>query len=521
MRLCASHCSPARACSSSNAPTTRSCWCLPSRRRRRSPTSARPSATRCASRCRARRSPASCHEEDGRRSSPMCRRCRCRALRSMPGARRSEQPCRSCETSAFPTSGRRSSSPPASARRPRPPRARPAVRAGIRACVLRQRASSTTSRIPTSSSSGRTKAVPLRIARELVDADVVVCVSAAETVVHGGPASCSPSGGPEALRACRGAVAARAQRLARLASRRSPWRTRSRGESPLLGVSLALDQPRIAETAFGYPYDPRAAERIAARGWRSLFRLLPGPSGSASSGRYRVRSPPRQRSPDRRRSRTPRRCCARSTCASIELDAPLDAICLGIPRTTPYLPRERPNPLLAAYLGLGLALRLWRERPPVVDGGTAILAPPLPPPLRTSRRSSRTARSSTRPAAGSIRRPIDEAEEPPRPTRVRLDAIAAGRACHPLSPFADWAAIQQQTERLGAVIVGGCRDAAARASSASSPHRAPAQRMELALGGGWRRRDRLPALAALLPDPRRQARGSSRGTASSARAAAR
>src|SRR4029078_8645521 len=59
------------------------------------------------------------------------------------------------------------------------------------------------------------------------------------------------------------------------------------------------------------------------------------------------------------------------------LGQPLDAICLGVPGTTPYLPRERPNPLLAAYLGLGLALRLWRDAFPVVDGGTAILVHPF------------------------------------------------------------------------------------------------------------------------------------------------
>ena len=57
----------------------------------------------------------------------------------------------------------------------------------------------------------------------------------------------------------------------------------------------------------------------------------------------------------------------------ITLDGGLDAICIGVPRTTPYLPRERPNPLLAAYLGLGLALRLWRDAFPVAAGGTAIL----------------------------------------------------------------------------------------------------------------------------------------------------
>ena len=55
------------------------------------------------------------------------------------------------------------------------------------------------------------------------------------------------------------------------------------------------------------------------------------------------------------------------------LDEPLDAIVIGIPPTTPFLPRARPNPVAAAYLGLGLALRLWRNAFPVREGGTAIL----------------------------------------------------------------------------------------------------------------------------------------------------
>ena len=42
------------------------------------------------------------------------------------------------------------------------------------------------------------------------------------------------------------------------------------------------------------------------------------------------------------------------------------------------MPRERPNPVSAAYLGLGLALRLWRNAPPIAPGGTAILVHPLP-----------------------------------------------------------------------------------------------------------------------------------------------
>ena len=60
----------------------------------------------------------------------------------------------------------------------------------------------------------------------------------------------------------------------------------------------------------------------------------------------------------------PRRCCAATVFQGRELDEPLDAIVIGIPPTTPFMPRERPNPVSAAYLGLGLALRLWRNAPP-------------------------------------------------------------------------------------------------------------------------------------------------------------
>jgi len=56
------------------------------------------------------------------------------------------------------------------------------------------------------------------------------------------------------------------------------------------------------------------------------------------------------------------------------IDTPLDVAVIGVPATTPYLPRERPNPVLTAYLALGFALRLWRDRFPLNDGGTVILA---------------------------------------------------------------------------------------------------------------------------------------------------
>ena len=229
--------------------------------------------------------------------------------------------------------------------------------------------------------------------------------------------------------------------------------------APLLGVSLALDQPRIAETAFGYPYDPRAAERIAASRTAKLFRWLPGavrlrviralPVSITAAGAF-AGLPSVAHAEALLRSIELR---------SIELDRPLDAICLGIPRTTPYLPRERPNPLLAAYLGLGHALRLWRRsrlsptaaRRSCSTGFTA--ASPI-------RRSCRTARSSRRRARGSIPSSSTRRSERPRRTSGRSTAIARdGRAIR-CSRTPTGQAIRRQTERLGTVIVGGCRDAA-------------------------------------------------------------
>ena len=255
--------------------------------------------------------------------------------------------------------------------------------------------------------------------------------------------------------------------------------------APLLGVSLALDQPRIAETAFGYPYDPRAAERIAASRAAKLFRWLPGavrlrviralPVSITAAGAF-AGLPSVAHAEALLRSIELR---------SIELDRPLDAICLGIPRTTPYLPRERPNPLLAAYLGLGHALRLWRSQPPVADGGTAILlhrfhrrfAHPTQLPYRAFFQATR---------AGLDPELVDEAERAAATDDRALDGYRSGRTCHPLLPYADWEAIRSADRATGHVIVGGCRDAAGARHLGFVPARSAGAALSLALGDGGR-----------------------------------
>ena len=328
---------------------------------------------------------------------------------------------------------------------------------------------------------GTTGAAPLRVNRALVETDFVLTVSAAETVLHGGPAALTGAAGSAALRAS-GAYslletgASQGWRIAveleRLLARRVP----------VMGASLVLNQPRLAGAARGYPYEPEALERIARSPFRLGFRLLPG------FARDRVlRSIRREVTVSAAFAAPPSVAHAEALLRSVEarsvtLERPLDAICIGIPRTTPHLPRERPNPLLAAYLGLGLALRLWRERFPVADGGTAILvhrfhrhfAHPTQQPYRALFQ-----------ALGSGPREPDELRQAERAIAADERAVAAyraGRTCHPLLPFADWAGCAPALGRLGSVIVAGCRDAVAARQLGFVPAGSLGPALEMARG---------------------------------------
>src|SRR5207247_3075602 len=132
------------------------------------------------------------------------------------------------------------------------------------------------------------------------------------------------------------------------------------GRVPLLGVSLVLNHPQFTGLLRGYPYDPEAAERIARSPLRLAF------SASPESVRRRVLRTLRGAGTAAAvLAGPPSVAHAEALLRAIELrratlDEPLDALVIGIPATTPFLPREKPNPLLAAHLGLAHALGLWR-----------------------------------------------------------------------------------------------------------------------------------------------------------------
>jgi Lactate racemase N-terminal domain len=300
--------------------------------------------------------------------------------------------------------------------------------------------------------------VPLRVNRALADTDLVVIVTAAETTLHGGPGALVAAADARALRA--------APAASLLETGGSPgWELAVALERalvrrvPVIGVSLALNHVRPGGAARGYPFEDEAIERISGS-LRHLFRLIPGPL------RARIlRALPIELTAAAVFAGPPSVAHAEALLRGVDLRAAdverqLDAICIGIPRTTPHLPRERPNPVLAAHLGLALALRLWRDAFPVVDGGTAILlhrfrrayAHPTQHPYREFLAAARPGRTPEPLSAAEAAAATD--------TRAR-EAYRAGRTCHPLLPYADWAACAPAIERLGAVLVAGCRDATA------------------------------------------------------------
>jgi lactate racemase-like protein len=326
---------------------------------------------------------------------------------------------------------------------------------------------------------------PLRINRSLVETDLVIVVSAAESVLHGGPATLLAAAGADALRAA-GAyslletTASQGWHLALALERRLAARV------PLFGVSIVLNHPQFSGALRGYPYDPAALERIAGSPLRHVYGALP-----EMLRRDVLRSLRTELTVATAFGGPPSAAHAEALLRAVELrravlDEPLDAIVIGVPRVTPFLPRERPNPLTAAFLGLGLALRLWRDAFPVVEGGTAILvnrfsrhfAHPTQQPYRAFFHATRMGRDP---------RVLADAERAAVADARAIADYRSGRTVHPLLPFRDWNACQPALGRLGAVLVAGARDATAVRQLGFVPVHGVGAALQMARGQGHER----------------------------------
>src|SRR3954449_13436415 len=327
---------------------------------------------------------------------------------------------------------------------------------------------------------------PLRVNRALVDTDLVVVLSAAESVLHGGAAALLGAAGSDAARAA-GAyslletTASQGWHLA-LTLERALAR-----HVPLVGVSLVLNHPELSGLR-GYPYDPHAADRIARSPFRFAYAALP--EGVRRS--FVLQSFHADYSVATAIAGPPSVAHAEALLRAVELrhatiDAPFDALVLGVPSVTPYLPRERPNPLLAAYLGLGIGLRLWRDGFPIVDGGTAILVG------RFDRHFSHPTQQPYRAFFHAATRGGREPEELARAERGAaadaraISAYRAGRTVHPLLPFRDWNGCQPALGRLGSILVAGAADANAVRQLGFVPVHSVGAALDLARGQGAER----------------------------------
>jgi hypothetical protein len=324
---------------------------------------------------------------------------------------------------------------------------------------------------------GEADGLPLRVSPSLVDTDVVVTVTAAETVLHGGAATLLGAANAQALRAADApslleSAGSRGWQLAVALERALVQRV------PAIGASIVLNHPRLTNAYRGYPFERGSSQALVRSPGRRVLNVLPGGLrrswleglGRELSAVAAFGGPPSVAHAEA----LLRGLSLRGT----RLEQPLDAIVVPVPWEGPHAPRHRQNPITAATTALGLALRLWRDAFPVVDGGTAVLL----------HRMSRRWEHETEPyrdflaAArdGDVTAAEADAARDPRALKAYHDR----HACHPLLPYRDWDACRHALRRLGAVVVAGARDAPAARALGFVPTHGTSAALTMAYGLG-------------------------------------
>lgn len=312
----------------------------------------------------------------------------------------------------------------------------------------------------------RTLALDDRVARvhpALVDTDLVVTVGAAETVLHGGPAAL--------VDACAAGVIRSARATSLLEPTGAPaWQLATsleaqlRRSAPVLGLSLVLDRPRTVGLYHGYPWDGETRRTVARSPLRRLVNALPDALRrrllEGVSRQLNVLTALAGPSSVAHAEALVRATAVRQVIAG----RPFDTVVVPLPWGL--------NPITAAATGLGHALRLWRNRPALTEGGTVVLLHPFTRVMgHGSQAPYRTLFAALRDGAA---RGLGGFEAAAARDRRAVAAYRSGSAPHPRRPFADWDACAAMLERAGSVIVAGCRDAgAARALGLVPSHNVP------------------------------------------------
>jgi len=320
----------------------------------------------------------------------------------------------------------------------------------------------------------------ISIDRALVEADAIVVVSAAETILHGGPGTLLSACDAATVRGVAGA------RSLLQASGAPEWdaalsvETALSARVALTSVSLALDHPRLTGIYRGYPHEVSSLEHVRSSPFRRGFSTLPGGIRRAILG-----SQGRRIATSAAYAGRPSVAHAEALLRGVELRGtrlaePVDALVVGVPWIGPHQPRELLNPVTTSAIALGIVLRLWRDAFPIREGGTLVLVHSL------RRRFAHGPRDPYRALFDALGAPrpetLAEAERDAETDERALAEYRAGRACHPLLPFADWAGCAPALARLGRVIVAESRDATAARTLGFVPSHSVASAVEIARG---------------------------------------
>jgi hypothetical protein len=331
-------------------------------------------------------------------------------------------------------------------------------------------------------------AVPARIHGALLDADLVVCVTAAETSERGGACALLGACAAETIAAAGPAPSLLAPSLSPTGRLAGGVEAALARHTAVTGVSIVLDHPRLTGTHRGYPSAMRAVTAVADSPLRRAFNALPGRAREET-----LQAMARELRPVAVLAGPPAVAHAEAllrgiALRGIPLDESLETIVVPLPWKSLHEPREPLNPITAAATGLGHAMRLWRDASPLQEGGTVVLLHDLrrnfghgpQAPYRNLFHILREGATEEDLAAARAAAAAD-----PR----ALGAYRQGNAPHPLLPYVDWASCAPVLARAGRVLVAGCRDAgAARALGLVPTHNIPtAFEMARGVAGGSHR----------------------------------
>jgi hypothetical protein len=316
-----------------------------------------------------------------------------------------------------------------------------------------------------------------QVARTLVDTDLVVTVTAAESACHGGPATLAAACDPVTAR---GAVSPSLLEL----SAAPAWRDAVNLERELgrrvhvLGVSLVLDHPRPQGRLHGWPSDAGTVARVESSLLRRAHGVLPRGARSALLGSIGW-----QTTATAALAGPPSVAHAEALLRGVALRAAtleheLDVVVLPVGWQAAR-PTGAPHGLAAAHLTLGVALRLWRQRAPLAPGGTVVVLHDLRPTFGRAEAPSAVLYEGLRDSDPDHLRDVENGA---RSRRGAIESYRAGRASHPLQPFADWEATAPIRRLAGRMLAGGCRDAVAARRLGFIPSHSARAAIEMALG---------------------------------------